>query len=316
MNTRKLTVALILGALMALALVTLTGCPKPAPDNTSTITPAEQVSPQAPAEPTGEAQKIVQLGSTTVLPIAEKWRVAFNKLHPEVDMAVSGGGSGAGIEALMSGTCDIADASRPLEDKEIAAAEAAGFEPVRHVVARDGIAVIVNPANPITSLDFQALSDIFVGDLTSWDKVGAPGLGDIQIISRDSSSGTYEAFKEIVVTLHGDDKDRDYSPAALKQASNQAVLALVAQTKGAIGYVGLGYVDDTVRALAISPPEGGDAVEATAANVNSGAYPISRELFMYTRGKPSGVIKQYFDWGLGASGQEIVADLGFVPVGG
>ena len=314
MNARKLTVALILATLTALALVTLTGCPEPAPDDTGMIMPDETAIPE-PTEPVGDTQKIVQLGSTTVLPIAEKWRVAFNELHPNVDMAVSGGGSGSGIEALVSGTCDIADASRPMKDKERAAAQEAGFTPVEHTVAYDGIAVIVNPDNPVTSLEFQTLSDIFVGDLTSWDEAGAPGMGSIQLISRDSSSGTYEAFKEIVVTLQKKDKERDYSPAALKQASNQAVLALVAQTKGAIGYVGLGYVDESVKAVAISPLDGGDAVPATVANVKSGAYPISRSLFMYTRGQPDGILKQYFEWGLGADGQAIVADLGFVPVG-
>ena len=312
MNARKLTVALVLAALATVALVSLTGCPQPAPNDTSAIIPDDQAPP---VQPTGDAQKIVQLGSTTVLPIADKWRVAFNELHPDVDMAVSGGGSGAGIEALVSGTCNIADASRSMKDKERAAAQEAGFEPVEHTVAYDGIAVIVNPDNPLTSLEFHALSDIFVGDLTSWDQAGAPGLGSIQIISRDSSSGTYEAFKEIVVALHNKDEERDYSPAALKQASNQAVLALVAQTKGAIGYVGLGYVNDSVKTIAISPLDGGDTVEPTVANVKSGAYPISRELFMYTHGEPEGIIKQYFDWGLGADGQAIVADLGFVPLG-
>lgn len=312
MNARKLTVALVLAALATVALVSLNGCPQPAPNDTSAIVPDEQTPP---VEAAGGAQKIVQLGSTTVLPIAEKWRVAFNELHPEVDMAVSGGGSGSGIEALVSGTCDIADSSRPMKDKERAAAQEAGFEPVEHTVAYDGIAVIVNPDNPVTSLSFQQLSDLFVGDITDWDAVDASGLGDIALISRDSASGTYEAFKEIVLTLHNKDKERDYSPAALKQASNQAVLALVAQTKSAIGYVGLGYVNDRVKTVAIAPLDGGDAVEPTVANVKSGAYPISRSLFMYTRGEPDGIIKQYFEWGLGADGQALVADMGFVPLG-
>ncbi len=306
MNTRPLIVALFLATLTTVALVSLTGCPQPPQSNTEMA---------APAEPTGDAQKIVQLGSTTVLPIAEKWRVAFNELHPNVDMAVSGGGSGSGIEALVSGTCDIADSSRPMQDKEREAAQEAGFEPVEHVVAYDGIAVIVNRANPITSLECQQLSDAFVGDISDWDALGAGGLGEIQLICRDSASGTYEAFWEIVVALNNKDKERDYSPRALKQASNQAVLALVAQTKGAIGYIGLGYVDDRVRTIAISPLDGGDAIEATVANVKDGSYPISRSLLMYTRGEPDGVVKDYLDWGLGADGQAIVADLGFVPVG-
>ncbi len=313
MNTRKLIVALVLGTLTALALITLAGCPDRAPDDTGMIMPAEH-DPAPPTEPTGEAQKIVQIGSTTVLPIAEKWRVAFNELHPNVDIAVSGGGSGAGVEALLSGTCDIANASRPMKDKEHTSAEEAGIKPVEHTIAYDGIAVIVHPDNPLTSIEFQQLSDLFVGDITDWGAVGASGLGAVQLVSRDSASGTYEAFKEIVVTLKKKDKERDYAAAAMKESSNQAVLKLVSQTKTGIGYVGLGYVDDSVRTLAVTPLDGGDAVEPTVANVKSGAYPISRSLFMYTNGEPSGAVKDYFDWGMGSEGQAIVGDLGFVPV--
>lgn len=303
MDTKKLAVALMVAAL---ALVALSGCPKQQT--------AEQMPPGEPVPGPEPTTKIVQIGSTTVLPIAEKWREAFNQTHPNVEIAVSGGGSGTGIEALIAGTCDIANSSRPMKDKEKEAAAAAGITPVEHVVAYDGIAVIVHPDNPLTSIDFQKLSDIYVGDITSWDAVGAKGLGDIQVVSRDSSSGTYEAFKEIVVTLHGKQKDRDYTSAALKEASNEAILKLVAQTKTAIGYVGLGYVDNTVKALAIVPLGGGQPVAPTVENVKSGTYPIARELYMYTKGEPTGVLAEYFNWALGSEGQAIVAELGFVPL--
>lgn len=303
MDTKKLAVALMVAAL---ALVALSGCPKQQT--------AEQMPPGEPVPGPEPTTKIVQIGSTTVLPIAEKWREAFNQTHPNVEIAVSGGGSGTGIEALIAGTCDIANSSRPMKDKEKEAAAAAGITPVEHVVAYDGIAVIVHPDNPLTSIDFQKLSDIYVGDITSWDAVGAKGLGDIQVVSRDSSSGTYEAFKEIVVTLHGKQKDRDYTSAALKEASNEAILKLVAQTKTAIGYVGLGYVDNTVKALAVVPLGGGQPVAPTVENVKSGTYPIARELYMYTKGEPTGVLAEYFNWALGSEGQAIVAELGFVPL--
>ncbi len=303
METKKLAVALMVAAL---ALVALSGCPKQQT--------AEQMPPGEPVPGPEPTTKIVQIGSTTVLPIAEKWREAFNQTHPNVEIAVSGGGSGTGIEALIAGTCDIANSSRPMKDKEKEAAAAAGITPVEHVVAYDGIAVIVHPDNPLTNIDFQKLSDIYVGDITSWDAVGAKGLGDIQVVSRDSSSGTYEAFKEIVVTLHGKQKDRDYTSAALKEASNEAILKLVAQTKTAIGYVGLGYLDNTVKALAIVPLGGGQPVAPTVENVKSGTYPIARELYMYTKGEPTGVLAEYFNWALGSEGQAIVAELGFVPL--
>jgi len=310
MKTHRLLAAALLAALMMVSLVSLAGCPKTAQPVDETMVPPET----EPTGPAGEAAKIEQVGSTTVLPIADKWREAFNRLHPELSIAVSGGGSGAGIKAMVDGTAQIADSSRPMKDEERSAAQAAGITPVEHIVAYDGIAVIVNPANPLTDIDLKKLSDIFAGEIRRWDDAGAPGLGEIQIISRDSSSGTYEAFREIVVTLDNSDENRDYAPEALKQGSNQAVLELVAKTKGAIGYVGLGYINDAVKELGVVPLEGGSPVEASVENVKSGAYPIARPLYMYTNGEPQGALKDYFDWGLGPEGQKIVADLGFVPI--
>lgn len=198
------------------------------------------------------ATSIRQIGSTTVLPLAQKWREAFNAQHPEVNIAVSGGGSGTGIEALIAGTAEIANASREIKAKEIERAKAAGVEPL------------------------EQLSDIYTGKINDWKKVGAQGMGEIQVISRDSASGTYESFKELVVTLHGKDQSRDYAPAALKQVSNQAVLTLVAQSKNAIGYVGLGYLDQSVKTLSIIPLGGGQPVAPSAENILKGSYAISR----------------------------------------
>jgi len=310
MDTKRLIAALVVAALMTVALVALSGCPQQQ-EQVEEIIPPE---PEPIVEPTGETGKIVQVGSTTVLPIAEAWRKAFNEAHPTAERAVTGGVSGAGIEALTSGTCDIANASRPIKDKEKSSSETAGIDPVEHVVAHDGIAVIVHPDNPLSSIDFQKLSDMFVGDITSSGDVGASGLGNIQLIGRDSSSGTYEAFKEIVVTLEGEDKDRDFAASALREASNEAVLKAVSQTTTGIGYVGLGYVDDSVKVIAVAPMGGGDAVAPAVETVKDGSYPIARKLFMYTNGEPQGAVAEYFDWGLGPEGQAIVADLGFVPV--
>jgi phosphate transport system substrate-binding protein len=258
---------------------------------------------------------IRQIGSTTLLPLAEKWREEFNKKHPNVDIAVSGGGSGTGVKALLSGTAEIADASRPIKAKEIEQAKEAGINPVEHVVAYDGIAVIVNPANTLRQISVEALSDIYTGKTRDWSKLGARGLGEIQVVNRDSSSGTYEVFKDVVVTLGKTDKERDFAPHCLNQASNQAVLALVSRTKGAIGYVGLGYVTGDVRALRVIPAKGTKAVVASSNTVRDGSYPIARELYCYTNGQPTGTLKAYLDWIKGPEGQGIVGKVGYVPLG-
>ena len=267
------------------------------------------------AGPGAGAGSIRQIGSTTMLALAEKWRGGFNASHPDVSIAVSGGGSGTGIKALISGTAEIADSSRDVKAEEMKQAEAAGMKLVSHLVARDGMAVIVNPANPLREIPLAVLSDVYVGKTEDWGQAGAPGLGAIQIVSRDSASGTYEMFRETVVTLGGRDKSRDYAPEALKQTSNEAVLALVGQTKNAIGYVGLGYVNDTVKVVAIIPERGGAAVAPSAETVSSGGYPLARSLYCVTNGEPTGAVKTYLDWIKGAEGQAIVRELGFVPVG-
>jgi len=260
------------------------------------------------------SQTVRQVGSTTVLPLAERWQQEFNRAHPEVEIAVSGGGSGTGIKALVSGTAEIANSSREIEPKEVEQAKAAGVDPLEHVVAYDGIAVIVHPSNPLTEISVEQLSDIYSGRVRDWAEVGARGMGEIQVVSRDSASGTYEAFKELVVMLGGRDKSRDYAAVALKQISSQAVLALVGRTKGAIGYVGMGYVSGSVKMLRVRPLGGGEAVAATVEDARSGEYPVSRALYCYTDGEPTGALKEYLDWIKGSEGQAIVADLGFVPV--
>ena len=193
-------------------------------------------------------------------------------------------------------------------------AEAAGIKPVEHIVAYDGIAVIVNKANPLSQISVEKLSDLYTGKLKTWDEVGAKGLGQTQLVNRDTASGTYEAFKELVVTLGGKDKSRDYAPGTLNQTSNQAVLAMVGQSKGAIGFVGLGYVDDTVKLLKIIPVGGKDAIAPSAETVLAKQYPISRPLYCYTNGEPTGDLKAYLDYMVSDAGQGIVTQLGFVPL--
>ena len=297
MTTARRSLAVL--ASLTIAAVALGGCGRPS----------------GPAGREGRAQTIRMIGSTTVLPLGERWQEEFNKRHPEVDIAVSGGGSGTGVKALISGTAEIAMSSRDIKEAEVEQARAAGVTLVEHTVAYDGIAVIVNPANPLKDISLQQLSDIYAGVVRNWSALRVSGLGEIQLISRDSASGTYEVFKEIVVTLEGSEKSRDYAPEALKQTSNQAILTLVSRTKGAIGYVGLGYVDGSVTLLPVSAGKEGEAVFPAAEAVRDGSYPIARKLHLYTNGDPSGPTKEFLDWIKGNEGQAIVGELGFVPAG-
>ena len=253
------------------------------------------------------AGSIRQIGSTTVLPLAEQWRETFNAQHPNVAIAVSGGGSGTGIRALLAGSAEIANASRPVKDDEKRQAQAAGVQLVEHVVAYDGLAVIVPLSNRLAELSIEQLADIFAGSVTTWREVGGAD-GEIVIINRDSSSGTWQAFKDLV--LGG----REYAPEALAMLSNQQVLDSVARCQTAIGYVGLSYLNESIKALKVGPAEGSGAVEPTVANVQSDAYPISRPLYCYTNGEPTGELGEYMQWIKGPGGQAIVAELGYVPV--
>jgi phosphate transport system substrate-binding protein len=238
-------------------------------------------------------------GSTTVLPIAQLTAEKFMNEHRDVDISVQGGGSGVGIAAIIEGTCDIADASRAIKDKELKNAVSRGIDPKAHVVAMDGIAVIVNTANPLAALTKQQLKEIYTGKISKWEKLGS-GKGKIVVISRDTASGTYEAFNGLAL-----DKAR-VRPDALLQASNAAVASAVDNTPGAIGYVGLGYLTKKTKAITI------DGVMPSKKTVLSGEYPLSRPLFMYTNGAPQGVVKEFMDFVLSKQGQKLAEEAGYI----
>ncbi|MDD5644662.1 MAG: phosphate ABC transporter substrate-binding protein [bacterium] len=238
-------------------------------------------------------------GSTTVLPIAQAASEEFMDQNPDIDIFVQGGGSGVGMSSLVDGTCDIADASRAIKDKELTQAAAKGVKPKAHVVAMDGIAVIVNAKNGIANLTVGQLRDIYTGKISDWAQVGGTE-GKIVVVSRDSSSGTYEAFNELAL------KKEKVRNDALLSASNQAVVTTVAKTRGAIGYAGLGYLSGDVKALMVN------GIECSKDTVLSGEYPLARPLFMYTNGKPSGDVKSFIDFVLSSEGQAIVEEQGFV----
>jgi phosphate transport system substrate-binding protein len=247
------------------------------------------------------AEKIVLEGSTTVLPIAQKAAEVFMAKNPSADISVRGGGSGVGIASLLDKACDIADASRAIKETEIAKASSNGVDPKAYVIAMDGIAVIVNPANSVSALSKKQIKDIFTGKISNWSQVGGSDE-KIVVVSRDTSSGTFEAFGELV--LNKEKVRRD----ALMQASNQAVASVIEKTSGAIGYVGLGYVSSSVKALTV------DGVMPSKETVLTSKYSVGRPLFMYTNGMAKGLAKEFIDFILSSEGQKIVDGEGFVAL--
>ncbi|MBN1195695.1 MAG: phosphate ABC transporter substrate-binding protein [Methanomicrobiaceae archaeon] len=240
-------------------------------------------------------------GSTTVLPIAEKAAEAFMDANPGADIQVSGGGSSVGVQAVGEGTADIGMSSRDLKDAE--KEKYPGL--VQHVVARDGIALIVNPGNTAESLTVDQVRRIYTGEITNWNEVGGSDA-DIVVVGRDSASGTRGSFEELVM-----DK-QECVLTMLEKNSNGAVQQTIAGTPGAIGYVGLGYVDGTVKGVTIDVD--GTLVDPTVENVIAGTYPISRDLNMFTDGEATGIAATFITYILSEEGRQIVADEGFVPV--
>jgi len=245
------------------------------------------------------AEKIVMEGSTTVLPIAQKAAEVFMQKNSQADISVRGGGSGVGIASIIDGTCDIGDSSRPIKDSELDKAATNGKDIKAHVIAMDGIAVVVNLANKVSALSKKQIKDIYTGAISNWSQVGGTDQ-KIVVISRDTSSGTFEAFGELAM-----DKAK-VRPDALMQASNQTVASTVARTPGAIGYVGLGYLSSGIKAVAVN------GVMPSKETVLNNKYPIGRPLFMYTNGEPKGTAKELLDFIKSSEGQKLVEEQGFV----
>jgi phosphate transport system substrate-binding protein len=240
-------------------------------------------------------------GSTTVLPIAQKAAEVFMKKNPSAKVFVSGSGSGTGIKALIDGTTNIATSSREAKDKEVASAKEKGVALTAHKVALDGIVPVVHPSMKIADITTEQLRDIYNGKIKSWKDLGGPNR-PISVVSRDTSSGTYEVWEEKI--LKGDKVDA----GALLVASNGQAVQTVAQNKFAIGYIGIGYIDKSVKVLKVS----GKA--ASANSVRDSSWPISRPLFMYTNGKPSGTIEKFIDFMLSKEGQKVVNEVKYVCI--
>jgi phosphate transport system substrate-binding protein len=244
---------------------------------------------------------IVIKGSTTVLPIAQGTLEAFMKKHPDVQMSLSGGGSGEGIKALIDKTTDVATSSREIKKEEIALAESKGVNPVACVVANDAIVPVVHPKNKVKNLSVDQLSQIYQGKITNWKEVGGEDL-KIVVISRDSSSGTFESWDHFVM------KKAKVVPQAQMLASNGAIVTAVAKNRYAIGYLGIGYINKSLKALQVN------GITASIQTAISKEYPFSRELYMYTNGEAKGNVAKYLDFVKSAEGQKIVVKEGFVPL--
>lgn len=252
-------------------------------------------------------------GSDTIVNLALAWAEKYQDEHSDIRISVTGGGSGTGIASLINGTVDLANASRQIKQEEIDQAKANGVEPVEHIIARDAIAVIVNPENPVNQLTLKQISDIYSGKITNWTEVGGDDRPIVKL-SRETNSGTHVYFLETVLRL-GNSKDETlFSMDTLLLPSSEGIIAEVRQNPNAIGYDGLGYVPDDLKMIAIAEEEGGAYVLPSIPTVNDKTYPIARDLYMYTNGQPEGTLKEYLDWILSDTAQEIVAELGFVPV--
>lgn len=241
-------------------------------------------------------------GSTTVLPIAQKVAEKFMQEYPSIRISVSGGGSGNGIKALIDGTTDIADASRFIKFKEVKMAVNNGRYPVPFAVAHDCIVPVVHPSNPVSNLTIDQLRAIYMGKIRNWKEVGGPDRR-IVVISRDTSSGTYEVWEKKV--MH----EARVFPGAQLQASNGAVAQAVAKNKNAIGYIGLAYLNKHLKQLKVN------GVLGDTASAQDGTYPLARPLYMFTNGWPKGAVLKFIQYVLKPNkGQKLVKEVGYIPL--
>lgn len=256
---------------------------------------------------------IVNKGSDTLVNLALAWAEKYHELHPEIEISVTGGGSGTGIAALINGTVDIANASRQITPGEIDQAKANGGDPIEFVVAKDAIAVIVNKSNPVSQLTLQQISDLYSGKINNWNQVGGEDRPVVRL-SRETNSGTHVFFLENVIRLGDPNNKTLFSPDTLLLPSSEGITSETRDNPNVIGYDGLGYVTPEVKVIAVASDSSGKYVLPSAESVNNGQYPIARDLYMYTNGQPKGAVNDYLNWIMTADAQAIVTQLGFVPI--
>jgi len=281
---------LVLGVLLAACMPSPAGAPTPS-----------------------QIENLVNKGSDTMVNLALAWAEAYRQVRPELSVAVTGGGSGTGIAALINNTVDLANASRAIKPEELADAEANGVHPVEFVVARDAIAVIVHRSNPVDELSLEQISRIYSGEIDNWAEVGGEDRPIVRL-SRETNSGTHVYFLEEVLRLGQKDNPTLFSADTLLLPSSEGITAELSYNQNAIGYDGLGYVTDDVKVVAVAVGPEGPYILPSAETVNDGSYPIARDLYVYTAGQPTAEAQAYLEWILGPDGQAIVTQLGFVPV--
>ena len=297
-----------LGVCLVASLVLGAGCSR----NTQQSR-GEQTEGTSQQQQTGGRKVLQNKGSDTLVNVAQAWAEAYKTVAPNVAIAVSGGGSGTGISALLNGTVDIANASRKIKDKERATAEQHGIKPLEHTVGYDALAVFVHKDNPKKKFTIEELADIYGegGKTEKWSQLGVqvPGCDSDEIVrvSRQNNSGTYAYFKETVLG-----KGREYKLGSRDMHGSKDVVDLVAKTPCAIGYSGLAYATDEVTMPCIV--KGDDCIAPSVKSAVDKSYPIARGLYMYTNGEPQGEVKNYLDWILSDKGQCIIADKGYAPV--
>jgi len=262
----------------------------------------------------GEQRQVIQnKGSDTLVNVAQAWAEEYQVVNPSVVVAVSGGGSGTGIAALINGTVDIANASRSIKDKELKLATDNGQDPVQHVVGFDALAVYLHPDNPLNEISIAQLAEIYGdgGSYLSWNDLGVnvPGCQnqEIVVVSRQNNSGTYAYFREAVLG------DADFKLGTRDMHGSKDVVDLVENTPCAIGYSGLAYATEHVKLACIAPETGSACTNPSVASALDGSYPIARPLFMYTNGQPTGFVGDYLNWIMSNEGQCIILNKGYAP---
>ncbi len=264
----------------------------------------------------GEQRSVIQnKGSDTLVNVAQAWAEAYQVVDPNVVVAVTGGGSGTGIAALINGTVDIANASRAMKQKEMDLAQSGGQNPVEHIVGYDALAVYLHADNPADTLSIEQLADIYGdgGSVEKWTDLGieVPGCKDqtIVVVSRQNNSGTYAYFRQAVLG-----KKRDYRLGTRDMHGSKDVADLVEKTPCAIGYSGLAYATDHTKLACIAKVSGEACVSPSVETAVNGTYPVARPLLMYTNGQPSGKVKEYMDWIQSDVGQCIILEKGYAPI--
>jgi len=262
----------------------------------------------------GQDRQVIQnKGSDTLVNVAQAWAEAYQEVDPVTVVAVSGGGSGTGIAALINGTVDIANTSRAMKDKEIKLAKDGGHDPIQHIVGYDALVVYLHADNPLTSISLEQLAEIYGdgGSYTKWTDLGVevPGCEDqtMVVVSRQNNSGTYVYFRQTVLGKG------DFRLGTRDMHGSKDVVDLVENTPCAIGYSGLAYATDHIKLGCISQQTGGPCTDPSVATASDGSYPIARPLFMYTNGEPSGYVGQYLNWIKSETGQCIILEKGYAP---